>query len=258
MPVTVVTVELEGGRSVVLQLGDGLDSGARRYVKVPERASAFVIDKSIGDKLEAPADDLRAKKDEKKPDATGPAAVPPQQKENDVSAAKTSGGPLPRLKIKTDRGDIVVELFEDDAPNTVANFIQLAEKKFYDGKVFHRVIRDFMIQGGCPQGTGTGGPGYEFADECAGNPHKIEKYTLCMANAGPNTNGSQFFLVTAKACSWLDGKHTVFGKVVEGQAVVDAIGATKTGGGDRPVKPERMISVEVLSKRDHPYEVKKL
>ncbi len=165
---------------------------------------------------------------------------------------------LPRVRMKTERGDIVFELFEDNAPNTVANFIQLAEKGFYNGLIFHRVIKDFMIQGGCPKGSGTGGPGYEFADECRGNPHKVEKYALCMANAGPDTNGSQFFIVTAKSCPWLDGKHTVFGKVVEGQAVVDAIGTTKTGMQDRPVKPEKMISVEVLSKRDHPYEVKKL
>ena len=167
-------------------------------------------------------------------------------------------GPLPRAKLKTDRGDIVVELFEDEAPNTVANFVGLAEKKFYDGKVFHRVIKDFMIQGGCPQGTGTGDAGYKFADEFRGNPHKVVKYALCMANAGPNTNGSQFFIVTTTACSWLDGKHTVFGKVVEGQAVVDAIGSTKVGPGDRPVKPEKMLAVEVISKRNDPYEVKKL
>jgi len=167
-------------------------------------------------------------------------------------------GTLPRVRMKTLRGDIVFDLFEDEAPNTVANFVGLAEKKFYDGKVFHRVIKDFMIQGGCPQGTGTGDAGYKFADECRGNPHKVAKYALCMANAGPNTNGSQFFIVTAGACPHLDGKHTVFGKVVEGQAVVDAIGATQTGAGDRPVKPEQIVAVEVLSKREHPYEVKKL
>jgi cyclophilin family peptidyl-prolyl cis-trans isomerase len=166
--------------------------------------------------------------------------------------------PLPRVKIATNRGDVVVELFEDQAPNTVANFIALAEKKFYDGKVFHRVIKDFMIQGGCPQGTGTGDPGYRFADECRGNPHKVVKYTLCMANAGPNTNGSQFFIVTAGACPWLDGKHTVFGKVVEGQAVVDAIGSCKTGQNDRPTEPQRIAGVTVLAKRAHEYQVKKL
>ena len=167
-------------------------------------------------------------------------------------------GTLPRVRMKTLRGDIVFDLFEDEAPNTVANFVGLAEKKFYDGKVFHRVIKDFMIQGGCPQGTGTGDAGYKFADECRGNPHKVAKYALCMANAGPNTNGSQFFVVTAAACPWLDGKHTVFGKVVEGQAVVDAIGKCPTGAGDRPVQEQKVLKVEVLGKRNHPYEVKKL
>jgi cyclophilin family peptidyl-prolyl cis-trans isomerase len=165
---------------------------------------------------------------------------------------------LPRVKITTNQGDVVVELFEDDAPNTVANFVELSEKGFYDGLVFHRVIADFMIQGGCPQGTGTGGPGYQFADECRGNPHKVVKHTLCMANAGPDTNGSQFFLVTAQSCPWLDGKHTVFGKVVEGAKVVDAIGSCKTGAGDRPVQEQKIVKVEVLGKRDHDYKVEKL
>ena len=164
----------------------------------------------------------------------------------------------PKVKMQTSQGEVVLELFEDQAPNTVANFVELAEKGFYDGLVFHRVIKDFMIQGGCPQGTGTGGPGYNFADECAGNPNKVVKHTLCMANAGPNTNGSQFFLVTAQSCPWLDGKHTVFGKVVEGSKVVDAIGSCKTGAGDRPAQEQKIVKVEVLSKRDHDYKVKKL
>jgi peptidyl-prolyl cis-trans isomerase B (cyclophilin B) len=165
---------------------------------------------------------------------------------------------LPKAKLTTNRGEIVVELFEDDAPNTVANFVELSEKGFYDGLAFHRVIADFMIQGGCPQGTGTGDPGYRFADECAGNPNKILKHTLCMANAGPDTNGSQFFLVTADACSWLDGKHTVFGKVVEGSDVVNALGSCKTGAGDRPAEEQKIVKVEVLGKRDHEYKVKTL
>jgi cyclophilin family peptidyl-prolyl cis-trans isomerase len=134
----------------------------------------------------------------------------------------------------------------------------LAGKKFYDGKVFHRVIKDFMIQGGCPRGTGTGDAGYKFADECQDNPHKVVKYALCMANSGPDTNGSQFFIVTAKACAWLDGKHTVFGQVVEGTEVVDAIAKTATGAGDRPIEEQKLLSVEVVSKRNHPYEVRKL
>ena len=122
----------------------------------------------------------------------------------------------------TSRGEIVCELFAKDAPNTVNNFVFLARDKFYDGTVFHRVIPDFMIQGGDPTGTGRGGPGYKFADEVRNNPQKHQIGTLSMANAGPNTNGSQFF-ITHVATDWLDGKHTVFGKVLSGQEVVNAI-----------------------------------
>ena len=116
--------------------------------------------------------------------------------------------------MQTTEGPIVFELFDEDAPKTVENFRKLAAEGFYDGLNFHRVIKDFMIQGGCPQGTGTGGPGYTFEDEI--NPHKIVRGALAMANAGPDTNGSQFFIVTADACAWLDGKHTVFGQVTDG------------------------------------------
>jgi peptidyl-prolyl cis-trans isomerase B (cyclophilin B) len=122
----------------------------------------------------------------------------------------------------TPRGEIVCELFAKDAPQTVNNFVFLARDKFYDGTIFHRVLADFMVQGGDPTGTGRGGPGYQFGDEVKGNPHKHQVGTLSMANAGPNTNGSQFF-ITHVATNWLDGKHTVFGKVTEGQEVVDAI-----------------------------------
>ena len=121
----------------------------------------------------------------------------------------------------TDRGPIKVELKPEQAPLTVANFVNLARRGFYDGLNFHRVIDDFMIQGGCPQGTGTGGPGYKFEDE-ARNGLGHERGVLSMANAGPNTNGSQFF-ITHVATPWLDGKHTVFGKVVEGMDAVDAV-----------------------------------
>ena len=124
--------------------------------------------------------------------------------------------------LDTSRGEIVCELFAKDAPTTVNNFVFLPRDKFYDGTVFHRVIPDFMIQGGDPTGTGRGGPGYRFADEVKGNPHKHEVGSLSMANAGPNTNGSQFF-VTHVVTDWLDGKHTVFGKVSSGQDVVNAI-----------------------------------
>lgn len=122
----------------------------------------------------------------------------------------------------TSRGEIVCELFAKDAPKTVNNFVFLAREKFYDGTVFHRVIPDFMVQGGDPTGTGRGGPGYQFEDETKGNPNKHQVGSLSMANAGPNTNGSQFF-ITHVVTNWLDGKHTVFGKVTKGQAVVDAV-----------------------------------
>ena len=137
--------------------------------------------------------------------------------------------------MKTSEGDIVFELFDEDAPKTVNNFKQLASQGFYDGLIFHRVIDDFMIQGGCPQGTGTGGPGYTFEDEI--NPHKIVRGALAMANAGPNTNGSQFFIVTTDAAPWLDGKHTVFGRVTSGMDVVDQLEALPTDGRDRPQEP---------------------
>src|SRR5947208_5320463 len=134
--------------------------------------------------------------------------------------------------MQTNAGTIGLELFDEDAPKTVANFKQLAGQGFYDGLIFHRVIDNFMIQGGCPQGTGTGGPGYTFEDEI--NAHKVARGALAMANAGPNPNGSQVFIVTAEEAPWLDGKHTVFGRVIEGMDSVDAIEATPTGKGDRP------------------------
>jgi cyclophilin family peptidyl-prolyl cis-trans isomerase len=145
--------------------------------------------------------------------------------------------------IETNKGAIRLELFGEDAPKTVENFTTLAQKGFYDGLVFHRVIRDFMIQGGCPQGTGTGGPGYTFEDEI--NQHRIVRGTLAMANAGPDTNGSQFFIVTAEQTPWLDGKHTAFGRVVEGMEVVDAIESVETDGRDRPREPVTMERVTV-------------
>ena len=140
-------------------------------------------------------------------------------------------------------GAIAIELFDDDAPKTVANFKKLAEDGFYDGVIFHRVIPDFMIQGGDPTGTGTGGPGYTFEDEI--NARKVVRGALAMANAGPNTNGSQFFIVTIGAADWLDGKHTVFGKVTDGMDTVDAIEATPTGAGDRPVEPQVIERIEL-------------
>jgi peptidyl-prolyl cis-trans isomerase B (cyclophilin B) len=142
------------------------------------------------------------------------------------------------MTMTTNHGDIVLELFDEDAPETVANFRRLAEDGFYDGLIFHRVIPDFMIQGGCPQGTGTGGPGYTFKDEI--NEHKVVRGALAMANAGPNTNGSQFFIVTTQAAPWLDGKHTVFGEVTDGMDVVDTISELPRDRRDRPTQEARI------------------
>jgi cyclophilin family peptidyl-prolyl cis-trans isomerase len=143
----------------------------------------------------------------------------------------------------TSEGPIELELFSEDAPKTVENFTRLAGEGFYDGLVFHRVIPDFMIQGGCPQGTGTGGPGYQFEDEL--NDHKVEKGALAMANAGPNTNGSQFFIVTTESAPWLDGKHTVFGRVTSGQDVADRISTVPTGANDRPLQAVTIDKIEL-------------
>jgi peptidyl-prolyl cis-trans isomerase B (cyclophilin B) len=145
--------------------------------------------------------------------------------------------------MQTNHGAIEIELFDDDAPKTVENFKKLARDGFYDGVIFHRVIQDFMIQGGDPTGTGTGGPGYQFEDEF--NDNKVVRGALAMANAGPNTNGSQFFIVTAEATPWLDGKHTVFGRVTSGMDVVDTIEQVETGSGDKPREDVRIESVTV-------------
>jgi peptidyl-prolyl cis-trans isomerase B (cyclophilin B) len=150
---------------------------------------------------------------------------------------------MSQATMHTSHGAIVIELFDEDAPKTVENFRRLSSDGYYDGLVFHRVIRDFMIQGGCPEGTGTGGPGYEFEDEI--NDHKVERGALAMANRGPNTNGSQFFLVTVDAAPWLDGKHTVFGRIVDGMDTVDAIEALETDARDRPVEPAGIDRVEL-------------
>ena len=145
--------------------------------------------------------------------------------------------------LRTSAGPVVVELFDGDAPKTVANFRKLAAEGFYDGLTFHRVIAEFMIQGGCPEGTGTGGPGYTFEDEI--NQHRVVRGALAMANAGPDTNGSQFFIVTADSAPWLDGKHTVFGRVTEGMEAVEAIEATPTRAGDRPLEPQVIERIEL-------------
>jgi peptidyl-prolyl cis-trans isomerase B (cyclophilin B) len=145
--------------------------------------------------------------------------------------------------LHTNHGPIAVELFDEDAPKTVANFVKLAGDGFYDGVIFHRIIPDFMIQGGDPTGTGSGGPGYQFEDEFNSQP--VVRGALAMANAGPNTNGSQFFIVTADACPWLDGKHTVFGRVTGGMEVVNVISALETDARDRPREDVVIESVEL-------------
>src|SRR5215210_6221532 len=145
--------------------------------------------------------------------------------------------------MKTTEGDIVLELFDDAAPKTVANFTKLSQQGFYDWLLFHRIIEDFMVQGGCPQGTGTGGPGYTFEYEI--NDHKVTRGALAMANAGPDTNGSQFFIVTADACPWLDGKHTVFGRVTSGMDVADAISRVAKDRDGRPNDEVRIEGVRI-------------
>jgi peptidyl-prolyl cis-trans isomerase B (cyclophilin B) len=145
--------------------------------------------------------------------------------------------------MRTTEGVIVFELFDEDAPETVENFKKLAKQGFYDGLIFHRVIKDFMIQGGCPYGTGTGDAGYKFDDEI--NEHKLVRGALAMANSGPNTNGSQFFIVTAESTPWLDGKHTVFGQVTDGMDVVERIENMPTKGADRPLEPIHIANIDL-------------
>ncbi len=147
--------------------------------------------------------------------------------------------------LHTNHGAIDIELFPDAAPKTVDNFTKLARDGFYDGLIFHRVIPDFMIQGGCPQGDGTGGPGYTFEDEF--NEHPVVRGALAMANAGPNTNGSQFFIVTTEEAPWLDGKHTVFGRVTEGMDVVDRISELPRDARDKPREPATIERVELTT-----------
>jgi len=174
-------------------------------------------------------------------------SLEPWKAEQEIRAKEAKADDLPRVKLTTSRGEIEAELFENEAPNTVGNFIELVEKKFYDGLTFHRIIPAFMAQGGCPKGNGSGDAGYRFKDELAeGKFRKHFRGSLSMANSGPDTNGSQFF-ITHIPTAWLNGKHTVFGRVLKGQEVVDALQA-----GDKIEK------AEVLRKREHPYTVEKL
>jgi cyclophilin family peptidyl-prolyl cis-trans isomerase len=150
---------------------------------------------------------------------------------------------MTQATIHTSEGPMSFELFPDDAPKTVENFTKLAREGFYDGLTFHRVIPDFMIQAGCPRGDGSGGPGYQFEDEF--NDHAVERGALAMANAGPNTNGSQFFVVTTEAAPWLDGKHTVFGKITSGQDVADRISTVDRDARDKPREPVLIERIEL-------------
>src|SRR5215216_753955 len=153
---------------------------------------------------------------------------------------------MSKATMTTNHGTIELELFDGEAPKTVENFRKLSAEGFYDGLTFHRIIPDFMIQGGCPEGTGRGGPGYQFEDEF--NEHKVVRGALAMANAGPNTNGSQFFIVTADACPWLDGKHTVFGRVTSGMEVADKIADLPRDRGDKPHDDAVIERVEVAAR----------
>lgn len=167
--------------------------------------------------------------------------------------AKSNEADLPQILLKTTKGDVVIELYEDEAPNTVANFINLVETKFYDGLTFHRVIDGFMAQGGCPKGTGTGGPGYAIACECnRPGARKHGRGSLSMAHAGRDTGGSQFFITFAPT-PHLDGKHTVFGKVIKGMEAIDNLERSAPG-----VSPDKIIEATVLQKRDHDYQPKTL
>ena len=192
-----------------------------------------------------------------KPAAAGAPAGTPAVKETGKAEMKN-----PIVKIKTSLGDITVELYEDKVPNTVANFIELTEKGFYKGMTFHRIIPDFMAQGGCPNSKagasgrpGTGGPGYRFADEINPTLKHDKAGVLSMANAGPNTNGSQFFLCFT-ATPWLNGKHAVFGQVTDGLDLLKKLEALGSASGNPTEKVT--FDIEVVSKNDHPYQVKKL
>ncbi len=177
------------------------------------------------------------------------------EREQQLRAQEKQADDLPRVLMKTSQGDMVLELFENEAPNTVANFVSLVEKGFYNGLTFHRVIENFMAQGGCPTGTGTGGPGYRIACECY-KPDARGHFdaTLSMAHAGRDTGGSQFF-ITFGPTPHLDGKHTVFGRVIEGRDVLDKLARSEPGRGGP--KPDTMTEVSMIRKRDHDYEPEK-
>lgn len=177
--------------------------------------------------------------------------------EKKLRDAEAKADDLPRVELDTSKGKIVVELFENEAPNTVANFINLVENKFYDGLSFHRVLEGFMAQGGDPKGDGSGGPGYTIKCECSKPEHRNHfRGSLSMAHAGPDTGGSQFFLTFVRT-DFLDGKHTVFGRVIEGLDVLSRIQRRDPDSPNKP-QPDKILSAKVLRKRDHKYEPEKL
>lgn len=180
--------------------------------------------------------------------STKPEGSSPGQPAADNNAGKSASQQNPVARFETSKGDFTVELFADKAPNTSQNFIALVNKEFYNGLIFHRVIDGFMIQGGDPKGNGTGGPGYTITDEFSPELKHNGVGILSMANAGPNTGGSQFF-ITLAATPWLDNKHAVFGKVVEGMDVVKAIGKVKTGANDKPVEDVVIKKITITTKQ---------
>lgn len=183
---------------------------------------------------------------------------PKWQREQEFRAADAKADDLPRVSLETNKGTIVIELFENEAPNTVANFVSLVEKGFYNGLTFHRVLEDFMAQGGCPTGSGSGGPGYAIACECnAANARHHFPGTMSMAHSGPNTGGSQFFL-TFEATPHLDNRHTVFGRVIQGEDVLPKLQRIDPQRRQPGVQPDKIVKATVIRKRDHKYEPKTL
>jgi cyclophilin family peptidyl-prolyl cis-trans isomerase len=246
----------EGKRVGEILLEKGYDDkGLQAFLGMAEYATGDFADAKIHLKEAEAAGKLQAVKPATEAIQFVDQKAAQWEEEAAIRAAEAKADDLPRVKLSTSKGDIVVELFENEAPNTVANFVSLVEKGFYDGRKFHRVIPGFMAQGGCPRGDGTGGPGYTIDCETqAENARKHFRGTLSMAHAGPNTGGSQFF-ITFVPTPHLDGGHTVFGRVVEGMDVLAKI--QRTEGTAKLGSPDKIEKAEVLRKRDHQYVPKK-
>lgn len=217
----------------------------------------FEVAQQLVDKIKAGGDDLRI--EFMRRSATGLASRIEQWKaEEAIRAAEAEKDDLPRVKFETTSGDVIIELYEDQAPNTVANFITLVEKGYYDGLTFHRVLPQFMAQGGCPNGTGAGGPGYSVPCEChQANHRKHFSGTLSMAHAGRDTGGSQFFL-TFLATPHLDGQHTAFGRVIEGMDAVASLEKMNPEAPNPTMQPSKIVKATVVRKRDHEYKARTL